>query len=51
MTQVSGLSGYVTTAAGTTYAFSLLSNNHTADVRRVRIAQDRIVRLLAEQNP
>lgn len=51
LTQVSGLSGYVTPPEGPSYAFSILCNNYTADVRRVRAAQDRIVRLILEYTP
>lgn len=51
MTQVSALSGYVTMADGTTYAFAIYCNNYSAEVRRVRAAQDRIVQLIAERAP
>ncbi len=47
LTGVSALSGYLTTAAGTPLAFSILCNNHTTRSSRIRAVQDRIVRALA----
>lgn len=44
---VSALSGYVTTAAGTQLVFSILCNHYTTLSREVRQAQDALVTLLA----
>ena len=51
LTQANALSGYVTTAQGTTYAFSIYCNNYTVPSRAIRQAQDRIVRLIARHAP
>ena len=42
------LSGYVTTSAGRTVAFSLMCNGYTVPTRRVNRAQDAVVELLAD---
>ena len=47
VTGARNLSGYVTTAAGTPLAFSLLANNFGTSTGRVTRAQDDIVELLA----
>jgi serine-type D-Ala-D-Ala carboxypeptidase/endopeptidase (penicillin-binding protein 4) len=47
MSNVSALSGYVTTSAGTPVAFSILVNHYTASTAAVRRAQDQIVELVA----
>ena len=47
LSNVSALSGYVTSARGTPLAFSILCNHHTTKGRRVRAAQDAIVNELA----
>jgi len=47
LSNVSALSGYVTSSAGTPLAFSLLCNHHHADDDAVRAAQDKIVNALA----
>jgi len=44
---VSALSGFVASAAGTPLAFVLISNHHTTTGRVVRSAQDQVVDLLA----
>lgn len=51
LTQASALSGYVTTSDGAAYAFAIFCNNYSAKVRRVRVAQDRIVQLIAQLAP
>ena len=48
MQHVSSLSGYVTTRDGETLVFSILMNNHLAPPAPCRIAQDKIIALLAE---
>jgi D-alanyl-D-alanine carboxypeptidase/D-alanyl-D-alanine-endopeptidase (penicillin-binding protein 4) len=45
---VRALSGYVTTAAGHTVAFSLIANHYGAPTARVNAAQDAVVELLAD---
>jgi len=47
LSNVSALSGYVPSGAGTPLAFSLLCNHHHADADAVRAAQDEIVNALA----
>jgi D-alanyl-D-alanine carboxypeptidase/D-alanyl-D-alanine-endopeptidase (penicillin-binding protein 4) len=47
LSNVSALSGYVTTSRGTPLAFSLLCNHHTAETDAVRAAQDVVVNALA----
>ena len=47
LSNVSALSGYVTSSRGTPLAFSILCNHHTTKGRRVRAAQDAIVNELA----
>lgn len=47
LSNVSVLSGYITTAAGTPLAFSILCNQHLTKTRNVHRAQDRIVNALA----
>ena len=42
------LSGYVTTAAGRTVAFSLMCNGYSVSTRRVNWLQDQVVELLAD---
>ncbi|HEY2923733.1 MAG TPA: D-alanyl-D-alanine carboxypeptidase, partial [Candidatus Eisenbacteria bacterium] len=47
LTNVSGLSGYVTTAGGETVAFSILSNGNRGSVAAARAAEEAIVRMLS----
>lgn len=47
LSNVSALSGYVTTASGTSLAFTLLCTHHTTRSSNVRRAQDEIVNALA----
>jgi len=48
LSNVSSLSGYVTSARGMPLAFSILCNHHHADDDQVRSAQDAIVSALAQ---
>jgi len=48
LSNVSVLSGYVPSAEGSSLAFVLMGNHHTAKGKVVRAAQDRVVNLLAE---
>ena len=47
LNNVSSLSGYVSTSAGTPLAFVLMCNHYTSKSREVRAAQDEIVGILA----
>lgn len=47
VSNVSSLSGYVTTAGGSTLAFSIMSNHFTSPAARSRAVQDRVVEALA----
>lgn len=47
VSNVSSLSGYVTTAGGSQLAFSIMSNHFTSPASRSRAVQDRIVETLA----
>ncbi len=48
LTNMSALSGYVSTERGTPLAFVLFCNHHMADGREVRSAQDAVVNALAD---
>ncbi len=47
LSNISSLSGYLTTAGGTPVAFAILCNQYLAKTRQVRQAQDQIVNILA----
>lgn len=47
LSNISSLSGYVTTSAGTPLAFSIFCNQYLTKTRHIRQAQDRIVNILA----
>ena len=51
VTSASALSGYVTSAAGTPFAFVLMCNHYTIDTNRIRAVQDAIVEQLARYRP
>jgi D-alanyl-D-alanine carboxypeptidase/D-alanyl-D-alanine-endopeptidase (penicillin-binding protein 4) len=50
LSNVSALSGYVTTSRGTPLVFSLFCNHYTAETDAVRAAQDVVVNALARLN-
>ena len=47
VSHASALSGYVTSAAGTPFAFALMCNHHLIDTDRIRAVQDAVVEALA----